>query len=387
MAKVIFINDTGTWGGAEKILYQILKGLKKSQEIFQCYLVVGLHGLLVDRVRELSIPVYIEPIPEDTRNLRGLLRWGIKVFQLVRSLKGDLIYLNNLRSILFGSLPLKLLRKPIIWHEHNIQPSFLRKVLLNLLALWLPNKIIVVSQAVANQYWNIIQNRKIQVIYNALDLSSFPERASSNIREEFNIPDGYSIVTIPSVLRPWKGQEYFIRAAQFVKKEFPKCKFLILGEEIIKRERGYKQWLIRLSKSLGVDNDVIFTGFRKDVPTILSQSDVVVLASILPDPFPTVVLEAMAASKPTVATNVGGVPEMVIDGETGVLVPPKDYEAMANAILKLLINKEYSHRLGEAGFERLNKVFTMDKLMKEIEKALVGLLPQQSKSISAHKRS
>ncbi|MCD6571383.1 MAG: glycosyltransferase family 4 protein [Deltaproteobacteria bacterium] len=378
MAKVVFVNDIGTWGGAEKILYQVLKGLKESHETFQLYLVAGSDGLLVDKVRQLSIPVHIEPIPEDTRDFIGLLKWGIKVLQIVRSLEANLIYLNTLRSILFTSLPLKLLRVPIIWHEHNIQPSFVRRTLLNLLALWLPNKIIAVSQAVANTYWNVIRSRKIQVIHNALDLTGFPTKALNNIRKEFNICSEDSIVTIPSVLRPWKGHEYFIRAAQLVTKKFPKCKFLILGEEVIKKEKGYKQRLIELSKSLNLDDNIIFTGFRNDVPNILLQSDVVVLSSILPDPLPTVVLEAMAVAKPVVATNVGGVPEMVVDKETGLLVPPKDYKAMANAILKLLMDKEYSRRLGKAGFERFNEVFTINKFIGGIKKILLEFLKEEN---------
>lgn len=377
MAKIVFVNDIGTWGGAEKILYQVLKGLKESQRIFQPQLVAGSDGLLTNKVRQLSIPVHIEPIPEETRDFISLIKWGLKVFQTVRSLGADLIYFNNIRSILFASTLLKLLRKPIVWHEHNIQPSFIRRTGLNLQALWVPNKIIAVSQAVANSYWNIIRSHKIQVIYNALDLSDFPKRPSSNIRKEFNIPDDNSIVTAPSVLRPWKGQEYFIRAAQFIKKKYPKSKFLILGEEVIKRERGYKQQLIELSKSLDLDNDIILTGFRDDVPNILLQSDIIVLSSVLSDPFPTVILEAMAAAKPVVATEVGGVPEMVVDKVTGLLVPPKDSKAMAEAILKLLMNKKYAHQLGQAGFKRLNELFTMYKFISEVKRILLELFKEE----------
>lgn len=375
MSNVVFISDIGTWGGAEKILYQILKGLKESQRTLKLYLVVGCDGLLVNKVRQLSIPVYIEPIPEDSRDFAGLFIWGIRVFRVVKLLKPDLVYLNSLRSIIFASLPLKLLCKPIIWHEHNIQPSFIRKTLLNLLAAWLPTKIIAVSWAVANSYWGIIRKRKIKVIHNALDVSSqFHKVVPGSIRIEFNIPDKNSIVTLPSVLRPWKGHEYFIRAAQLVKKKFPDCKFLIFGDELIKREKGYKLWLIELSKSLGLVDDIVFTGFQSNVPHILLQSDVVVSSSILPDPFPTIILEAMAAAKPVVATNIGGVSEIVVDGETGLLVPPKDYKAMADAILRLLIDKEYAYNLGKAGFTRLTEIFTIDKFNQEISSVLFELL-------------
>lgn len=374
MAKLVFINDIGTWGGAEKIFYQILKGVNNQKEIFQPYAILGSEGLLADKIRQLSIPVYIEPIPEDSRDFISLAKWGIKVSRAVKLLRPDLIHINNIRGILFASFLLKLLRKPIIWHEHNIQSLFIRKMILNMLAMWLPNRIIAVSGAVANSYWDIVRNRKIQVIHNALDLSEFSRENLTNIRKEFDISDETNIVTMASVLRPWKGHEYFIRAAQLVKMKFPESKFLILGEETIKREKGYKQWLIELSKSLGLENNIIFMGFRDDVPNVLLQSDVIVLPSVFPDPFPTVILEAMAAGKPIVATNVGGVPEMVVDGETGLLVPPKNYEAMANAILKLLTDNELARRLGKCGLNRLTTTFTINRFNREITEVLVELL-------------
>jgi len=374
MIKVLFINDIGDWGGAEKILYQILKGIGKNQDKFQFYLITGTDGLLVGKVKKLSaITTYIEPIPKENRDLIGLFRWGLNMFKIARKLNPDLIYINNLRGIIFSSVPLKLLRKPIIWHDHNIQPTFIRKTILNLMALWLPNRIIAVSKAVANSYWTINRNNKVRIVHNGLDLSEFSYKISSNIREEFEIPNEYSIITIASVLRPWKGHEYFIKAASFVKREFLKTKFIILGDEVVNREKGYKEQLINLSNSLNLENDIIFTGFRKDVSNILLQSDIIVLSSILPDPFPTVILEAMAAAKPIVATNIGGVSEMVIDNVTGLLVPPKDSKAMAEAILKLLTDMEYSYKLGREGFERLNDIFTLDKFIKEIKRILFGV--------------
>jgi len=374
MIKVLFINDIGKWGGAEKILYQILKSISKNQDKFQIYLITGSDGLLVNKVKKLSsISIYIESIPKDNRDLIGLFRWGLNIFKIARKLKPDLIYINNLRGIIFSSVPLKLLHKPIIWHEHNIQPTFIRKTILNLMALWLPNRIIAVSKAVANSYWAINRNNKIQVVHNGLDLSEFQNKISSDIRGEFRIPKEYSIITIASVLRPWKGHEYFIKAASFVKKEFLKTKFIILGDEVVNNEKGYKEQLINLSNSLNLEKDIIFTGFRKDVSNILLQSDIIVLSSILPDPFPTVILEAMAVAKPVVATNIGGVPEMVIDNVTGLLVPPKDSESMAKAVLKLLIDKKYSNQLGMTGSTRLNKIFTLDKFIKKIEKILLDL--------------
>jgi glycosyltransferase involved in cell wall biosynthesis len=124
--------------------------------------------------------------------------------------------------------------------------------------------------------------------------------------------------------------------------------------------------LAALSRQLGLQEAVRFLGTRSDIPQLLSLLDVVALPS-LEEGFPNVVLEAMAAGKPVVATRVGGTPEAVIHRETGLLVPPKDPRALADAILEVLDDPQRANAMGQAGRERVRKAFDLSRMVQEIE--------------------
>lgn len=126
------------------------------------------------------------------------------------------------------------------------------------------------------------------------------------------------------------------------------------------------QLLISLAKSIGVENETIFAGKRNDIPNIMKALDVFVLPSLW-EGFGLVPLEAMAAQKPVVATSVSAIPEVIVDGETGLLIPPKDSIALADAILKLLDDPELAREMGRKGRVRLEKEFSVDRMVSQTE--------------------
>jgi glycosyltransferase involved in cell wall biosynthesis len=128
-----------------------------------------------------------------------------------------------------------------------------------------------------------------------------------------------------------------------------------------------------VARELNLNNNVYFLGKRTDVPTIISNLDVSVLSSIN-EGFSNVILESMAASKPVVATKVGGSPEMVTNGVTGYLVPPADSQSMANAIIKLLQNPDEAKTMGAAGRKIVQEKFTVEAMVKSYERLYVSLL-------------
>jgi glycosyltransferase involved in cell wall biosynthesis len=150
----------------------------------------------------------------------------------------------------------------------------------------------------------------------------------------------------------------------------PDVRFLIIGDG------GLKKQLMDLSSNLGVSKNVMFLGFRSDIPELLSVMDVLVLAS-LREGFSNAILEAMAAMKPVVATNVGGNPEVIIDGVTGLIVPPKDPHSMAQAILNLLQNEDLAQQMGEAGRRRVENHFTIDVITQKYIQLYDSLLATQ----------
>jgi glycosyltransferase involved in cell wall biosynthesis len=172
------------------------------------------------------------------------------------------------------------------------------------------------------------------------------------------------LVGIVGGLIPWKGHCYFLEAAFLISRKFSEVKFLVVGEDFVGGR--YRRQLEDLSFKLGLSDKVVFTGFRQDIPEILGSLEILVLTS-LKEPFGRVLIEAMACAKPVVATNAGGVPEIVREGETGLLVPMRDPEALARSIKLLLNNKEKAKEMGEKGRRRVEENFTIEAHVKKVE--------------------
>jgi len=164
----------------------------------------------------------------------------------------------------------------------------------------------------------------------------------------------------------WKGQIVLIKAMSLVVKRFKNVKVALVG----KTARGAAKYEeeIRACISLhGLRGNIIFTGYREDIPALLNAFDIFVHASVEPEPFGRVILEAMAMKKPIVATNSGGTPEQIVDGQSGLLVPMDDARSMADAILTYLDNRKKADELGVNAWLRLQNKFSIEKMVSGIE--------------------
>ena len=185
--------------------------------------------------------------------------------------------------------------------------------------------------------------------------------------EDYNIQNARQVVGIIGNIDRWKGQLVVLRAIKELKAVYPDIICLIVGT-VLKGAENYKQELDEYISNNGLDKNVIFTGFIKDIPNIISIFDILVHASIEPEPFGRVILEGMAANKPIVATNEGGVPEIVINNETAILVPMNDSSKMADAIKYYLSNKAIAETMAAKGRQRLIKLFSTEKMVQDVEK-------------------
>jgi len=175
-------------------------------------------------------------------------------------------------------------------------------------------------------------------------------------------------------LRTVKGVEYGIRAFAKALEQHPNMKLALAGEGDQRKE------LESLSTELRIENNVKFLGARIDLPNVLSACDSVIMPS-LSEGFPRVAIEAMAASKPIIATRVGGTPEAIIHNQTGILVPSKDIEAMADAIVNVANNSELATRLGDAARERTEQHYSASKYVARLDEMysrLAGLSQHRS---------
>jgi len=238
------------------------------------------------------------------------------------------------------------------------------------------NAEVVRRQLVAEGY----SPEKIHVIHNGVDLSRFAAKdPRSGIRQELRLPPDAPLVAVVSRLSPLKGIEYFLEAAVLVAGRFPRVRFLVVGDGCVKKsdsvvENGeYRGTLQRRAERLGLGRCVVFTGFRLDVPEILAQVSVSVLPS-LSEALSNALLESMAAGVPVVATTVGGNPEVVEDGITGLMVPPRDPAMLARAICHLLERPEEAARFGQTGRQRVNEHFSLDRMVQRTERLYLNLL-------------
>lgn len=191
---------------------------------------------------------------------------------------------------------------------------------------------------------------RIETIHNGIDV---PNESPSPVRSELGIPKDASLVGVVARLCDVKGQRELIDAVALLGNG---TRALVVGDDL---ETGgaYREALERRAAERGVLDRVVFTGHRGDVPAILAALDVFVLPSWT-EGLPLTVLEAMAHGRPVVATSVGGTPELVEDGETGLLVPPRDPQRLADALRELLGDPERARQMGEAGRRRVAEHFT-----------------------------
>jgi glycosyltransferase involved in cell wall biosynthesis len=183
--------------------------------------------------------------------------------------------------------------------------------------------------------------------------------APVELRRPDGAPDAAPLLLHVGRLAPVKGQRELIEALALLRR--PDAVAVLAGKDL---ETGgsYQRELETLAAALGVHERVVFAGYRDDVPALLAAADVFVLPSFV-EGLPLTVLEAMAAARPVVASRAGGTPEAVVDGETGVLVPPGDVEALAGALDELLADPERARRLGEAGKRRVEERFSVDAMV------------------------
>jgi glycosyltransferase involved in cell wall biosynthesis len=194
----------------------------------------------------------------------------------------------------------------------------------------------------------------------------FPVSDGSTFRQELGIPASAPFIGMVGRLNHWKGKVVFVHAAKMVLDRFPDAHFLVVGS-VFGNDQHYLDVLKSEVERAGISGSFRICDFRRDVPQILSSLDVFVHPSLLPEPFGLVVIEAMAACRPVVATAHGGPLEMIEDGVSGHLVPPGDATALAGKIAVCLEDRASSRAMGKRGQERALGLFHVSRYIERIQ--------------------
>ncbi|WP_316849715.1 glycosyltransferase family 4 protein [Pedobacter agri] len=378
--NILILGASSDLYGGSKILAIVANILQEGKH--KPIVVVSEHGELIGELNRLGVEVRIIRLGILRRkyfSVPGILN-RIKVNRsawkalgkLIDDEKIDVVY-SNTTGVLIGAFLAKKKNIKHIWHIHEIitKPKTFTRILGRLVNKYADN-VIVVSDAVKNHWKEYINTTNINRIYNGIDTSIYT-RSEGLLRKELNLKETDLVIGMIGRVNHWKGQDFFIDIARQILNHEPDTKFIIAGDAYPGNEHLVDKMLDRLNNELPPQS-VFYIGYRTDIPSILKSIDIFVLPSILPDPFPTVILEAMASSKPVVATNHGGALEMVEHMETGIIIPHDNVEESAEELLKLIRDREKMVTMGELGNIRINTLFSLEKFRESILKLFAQTL-------------
>ncbi len=373
--KILFLDQSGNLGGAELNLLDLGKFYRDS-----CLVGLFADGSFREALEENQIPVRILSsqqlkISKNSNFWQSITKIG-QIIPLIKEVVQlshdyDLIYANTQKAMVVGAIVSLLTRKPLVFHLHDIlSPEHFSQVNRQL-AVSLANQF--ASLVIANSYATkeaFIEagGRKnlVEVVYNGFDLEQYQhlEDRARQLRQELNLEGSYLVGNF-SRLSPWKGQHILLEALTHC----PKAIAILVGDALF-GEDEYVEELHQQVKRLGLDERVIFLGFRSDIPQLMSMCDLVVHTSIAPEPFGRVIVEAMLCHKPVIATAAGGAVELIENGQTGWLTPPKDPLKLAEIINQCQTEPEAVQVIAQAGEISAKHRFNLSSIEQQIERLL-----------------
>jgi glycosyltransferase involved in cell wall biosynthesis len=302
--------------------------------------------------------------------------------RLFRRVEPDLVYLaNGITTNLDGIIAAALLGLPVLCHEKG-----LRRLgpVERFMSRWVDTCVGMTDQVTAHVRDRRARARRFITIYDGIDCEQFTPGGGQAIRREFGIPADAPLVGIVGHLQSWKGQLLVVEAMARARARQPELRCLIVGG-VHRRGEEYAREVRERIAAEGLKRHVILTGARSDVAACMDAMDVVIHSSIRPEPFGRVLIEAMALGRPVIAPRLGGPCEIVVDGETGSLVPPRDSVALADAIVDLLADPERRRAMGRAARARVDTVFDIGHHVRAMEEVFDEILgARQPDGLLAH---
>jgi len=361
-------------GGTERQVVNLTKGLAPEQ--FELHMgCFGKVGPFLEEVVSMGIPV--SEYKTGSLYSVGSMRARLRFARYLRKNSIDIVHSYGFYSNVFAIPAARLARVPVVIASIRDCGETLTPMQKRVQRMFCQMADCILANAEGVRTWLIGEGYpagKIEVIRNGIALAPSANAASvGRLRQELGLSGDTPLVAVLSRLNPMKGIEYFLQAAAMVLQRFPAVRFLIIGGGSYRADGSYIAEIEKCAADLGLFGRVIFTGFRTDVPEILAQINISVLPS-LSEGLSNSLLESMAAGVPVIATRVGGTPEAMEDGTTGLLVPPRDSAALAEAMTLLLENPELARRFGEAGRHRVIRLFSIEKMVGKTESLYRKLL-------------
>ena len=373
MKRILYLHAGAEMYGADKVLLELIKGLDRQE--FEAHVILPNDGVLVEALRQVGAHVSVLDYPILRRKyfnpkgiadyIRSYNFYAKQIALYAREHSIDMVH-NNTAAVLEGIYLKRKLKLPLIWHVHEIivKPKAISDFI-NMLMGRYADKIVTVSQAVANHIKQspFIKDSQVEVIYNGVDNAVYYPMDASSIREKFDIAQDALVIGMIGRVNAIKGQNDFIEAVEpLLEKNEQAVAFLAGG--VFPGEEWRLEELDNRIASSSVVSQIHRIDYYDKTSELYNMFDIFVLPSIKPDSLPTVVLEAMACSKPVVCYNNGGIAEMVVDDKSGYLVKPNRPQELSNAISLLIDSSEKREKFGRVGYQRQRELFSLESYIK-----------------------
>ena len=373
MKRILYLHAGAEMYGADKVLLELIKGLDSKE--FEAHVILPNDGVLVEALRQVGAQVSVLDYPILRRKyfnpkgiadyIRSYNFYAKQIALYAREHSIDMVH-NNTAAVLEGIYLKRKLKLPLIWHVHEIivKPKAISDFI-NMLMGRYADKIVTVSQAVANHIKQspFIKDSQVEVIYNGVDNAVYYPMDASSIREKFDIEEDALVIGMIGRVNAIKGQNDFIEAVEPLLEKNKKAVAFLAGGVFPGEEWRLEELDKRIASS-SVVSQIHRIDYYDKTSELYNMFDIFVLPSIKPDSLPTVVLEAMACSKPVVGYNNGGIAEMVVDDKSGCLVKPNRPQELSNAISLLLDSSEKREKFGRVGYQRQKELFSLESYIK-----------------------
>ena len=358
MKTILHLIETSGPGGAERVLINLVENLDRAR--YGSIICLLKDGWLASQLRQRGFETVT--IPQRAGHDLG---WVYKSIELIRRKRIDLLHSHEFGMNIYGSIASRLMQVPIIATVHGkayYGERWRRRMAYRFVARRAAQMVAVAEDIRRFLIDRVgVSPRKLCTIYNGVDAKTVcSAEDGARVRQELGIAETTPVIGTIANLYPVKGHTFLLKAAAEVAKVVPQAVWLLAGRG------GLLDQLQDEARQLGIKDKVRFLGFRNDPAALLQAMDLFVLPS-LSEGLPVSVLEAMAAGRPVVATDVGGNREVIVDGRTGFLVPPGDSSALASRMITLLANSDLAHGYGAEGRSRVCQHFSLERMVRAYE--------------------